>query len=477
MIFSYRWKESLLILMFFSVMWPLIGQHQDLQEKPKIWQGDDKKSTDSTSILSAFKNGKVNGHFRYYFSNTVNEGDLTDYYAQAIGGGLRYETGSFYGFHIGVSGFYIFNAGSSDLAERDPLTQQLNRYELGLFDVTTPDQLNEINRLEELFIKYQNRKTVLTLGRQLLNNPFINLQDGRMRPTAVEGLWAEHQLNKKSFLQGGWIWGVGPRSTSRWYDAGESIGIYPRGVDVQGQPARYFGNTETQGVGILNYQHTFSKEWKLDIWNMWMENIQNTTLLQVGYQKKIKNRQIYAGTQFWYQQKTGDGGNQNADLAYNQNDNPVYVTGVQVGMKVGQWNHSVNFNRIYATGRFLMPREWGRDNFYTFIPRERNEGFGDVTAISWRTVYKSSSPWTTSLAAGYFDLPDVRNFELNKYGLPSYIHTNLDVRYKFDGLLNGFEAQTLFSYKRAVGETYDNPRYIIHKVNMFLINVVVNYRF
>jgi hypothetical protein len=27
-----------------------------------------------------------------------------------------------------------------------------------------------------------------------------------------------------------------------------------------------------------------------------------------------------------------------------------------------------------------MPREWGRDPFY-FMPRERNEGYGDVNAI------------------------------------------------------------------------------------------------
>ena len=29
---------------------------------------------------------------------------------------------------------------------------------------------------------------------------------------------------------------------------------------------------------------------------------------------------------------------------------------------------------------FLMPREWGREPFYTFLPRERNEGLGGVNA-------------------------------------------------------------------------------------------------
>ncbi len=468
---------SLILLFLIVGQYRVLSQHQDLQEKPKIWQGDEKKVADSTSILSAFKNGQVNGHFRYYFSNIMNEGDLTNYHAQAVGGGLRFETASFYGFHVGVSGFYIFNAGSSDLSFRDPTTNQLNRYELGLFDVTTPDELYEINRLEELFLKYHNEKTTITLGRQLLNNPFINLQDGRMRPTAAEGVWLEHIFNKKNLVQAGWIWGMGPRSTSKWYDVENSIGIYPQGVNREGLPSNYLRNTNTTGVGLLHYQHSWNKNFKIDLWDMYMENIQNTVLLQMEYKKDVERKQYYAGTQFWHQARIGNGGNEDINLAYNQNENVVYVAGAQVGLKSGRWNHSLNFNRIFSTGRFLMPREWGRDNFYTFIPRERNEGFGDVTAFSFRTIYKPSKAWTTSLATGYFDLPDVKNFELNKYGLPSYLHTNLDIRYKFSGLFNGMEAQVLSAHKWGVGETYDNPRFVIHKVNMFLTNVVVNYRF
>jgi hypothetical protein len=68
------------------------------------------------NLLSYFKNGKAGGHLRYYFMATDNESGLTDYYANAVGGGLRFETASFYGFHFGVAGFYIFNIGSSDMS-------------------------------------------------------------------------------------------------------------------------------------------------------------------------------------------------------------------------------------------------------------------------------------------------------------------------------------------------------------------------
>ena len=137
----------------------LLAQHQDLQEKPKLWQSDSKLVIDTNSLLAAFKAGTVNGHFRYFLSSTDNTGTLTDYYANAVGGGLRYESAAFHGFSMGESGLYIFDAGSSDLAKKDAASGQANRYEIGLFDVTDPENLNEINRVEEFFIKYRKAAT------------------------------------------------------------------------------------------------------------------------------------------------------------------------------------------------------------------------------------------------------------------------------------------------------------------------------
>ena len=124
-----------------------------------------------------------------------------------------------------------------------------------------------------------------------------------------------------------------------------------------------------------------------------------------------------------------------------------------------------------------MPREWGRDNFYTFMSRERNEGFGGVTAVVGKTTYTLFQKTSFQLSYGYFLLPDVKNFELNKFGMPAYTQMNIDIRHKFSGLLNGFESQLLWVFKWKKGETYDDPRYVIHKVDMNLLNIVINFRF
>jgi hypothetical protein len=125
-----------------------------------------------------------------------------------------------------------------------------------------------------------------------------------------------------------------------------------------------------------------------------------------------------------------------------------------------------------------MPREWGREPFFTFLPRERNEGFGDVHAFMGK-VYRDMAKirLKASLAGGYFKMPDVKNYRLNKYGLPSYVQLNVDARYAFNNFLNGLEAQFLVVGKWRTGETYNNKKYEFNKVNMMLFNFILNYHF
>ena len=78
-----------------------------------------------------------------------------------VGGGLKFETAKFHNFQFGVSGFYIFNIGSSDFTKDDSLTGQFNRYEIGLFDVEDPANKKDLDRLEELYLKYKIEKILL----------------------------------------------------------------------------------------------------------------------------------------------------------------------------------------------------------------------------------------------------------------------------------------------------------------------------
>ena len=457
----------------------LNAQHQETNEKPLVYKGSKHHDADSNSILSAFKNGHFHGHFRYYFMATDNAKGLTDYYANAAGGGLHYQTEKFYNFEFGLSGFYVFNIGSTQLDTIDPMTGQLNRYEIGLFDQEDPHNHRDIDRLEELYLRYHVLKGQFTLGRQLVNTPFINLQDGRMRPTGVEGIWYESSKLKKTKIQAGYLYAMSPRGTTKWYEVQHSIGLYPQGVNPDGTKSNYFEHLSSIGIFSAGVSHTFKPWIKANVWDIYVDNIFNSALLEVELEKTIKHDgKLYSAGQFIRQDAINDGGNADPSKTYYQKDGKAMTFGFKAGYKNKSWDVSLNYNRITAHGRYLLPREWGRDPFYTFLPRERNEGFGDVHAV----VLKGSKNFEkihlkTSLAGGYVQLPDVFNFALNKYGVPSYAQVNADIRFGFDRLLKGLDAQFLVVYKHGLGDTHGNNKYVINKVDMFLYNFVLNYHF
>lgn len=464
--------------LFLAISFTSAAQHQEVNEKPGLWK-EKEIEADSTSLLSAFRRGTVSGHFRYYFMATENKSDLTDYYAHAVGGGIKFETGKFKNFQIGVSGFFVFNIGSSDLTIPDPKTNQMNRYETGLFDIEDPSNKKDIDRLEELYIKYYLKNSTITFGKQLINTPFINLQDGRMRPTEAEGLWAEINPAKTIKLQLGYLYGISPRSTVRWYKAGESIGVYPVGITETGNKSGYAGNLKSNGIILTGITFQHNKNLKFQLWNQFTENIFNSAMLQVDYEYVISGKsKLIAAAQIIRQDAVKDGGNEDPSKTYFRKGNKAYTLGAKLGWKNEKWETTLNYNRITAHGRYLMPREWGRDPFFTFLPRERNEGLGDVHAVVGKLNYKIPRiRISTAIAAGHYELPEVTNYALNKYGLPSYNQLNIDIRYKFSGILKGLESQLLYVYKSKTGNSYNNDKYVINKVDMGLWNLVFNYQF
>lgn len=472
-------KKHILNSAFICSITALFAQHTEVNEKPEMWKGKHVKTADSTSLLHAFKTGQTHGHFRYFMSSTINDGILKDYYANAIGGGIRYETNKFHNFQFAVSGFYFFNIGSSHLADPDPYSGQMNRYEIGLFDIENPDNHKDMDRLEELYLKYNLKKGKITFGRQLINTPLINLQDGRMRGTGVEGLWMDYAPNSKWKFEGGWLYAISPRSTTKWYRTSESIGIYPSGVNIDGTKSNHAHHLHSEGVGVVSAIYKPTSRFEIQAWDYLIDNILNTGLVQAKYEHPMpKNKKLILASQFIRQDAINNGGNADPTMSYTVKGAKSMTVGAKVGVKIKNVEYSINYNHITKDGRYLFPREWGRDPFFTFMPRERNEGFGNVHAINAKIEYKKpTSKLKYTLAAGYYQLPDVKEVALNKYGLPSYYQINVDVRYNMDRFIQGMDAQLLLVTKLKHGETYNMPKYEINKVNMMLINFVLNYHF
>ncbi len=422
--------------------------------------------------------GRLTFHARSFLMSTINEGKTKDYAAWAAGAGLKYETREIKNFKAAAGAYFIFNVRSSDLVSPDSISGTKNRYETGLFDITDPGNKYNILRLEELYLQYRIHHSFVTVGRQLLKTPFINPQDGRMRPGFEEGIWFDIKERNDLTINAGWLWKMSPRSVTGWYSAGKSIGLYPPGVDGNGKPSLYKDNTKSNGIGILGIVYK-KNYWGIQAWDTWVENIMNTALLQTEFNFTVgKKEKIITGLQFTIQHGAGRGGNADSSKRYYPEGSKSFVISGKLGYSGNRWETNLNYTRISSDGRFLMPREWGREPFYTFMLRERNEGFGDVNAVTAAFLYHiKDKGWDFSLAYGHFYLPDVKNYWLNKYGMPSYNQLNAGVNKKFNKKLRGLSFQLLFTCKGQLGDTYDNPKFIANKVDMLNSSLIVNYQF
>jgi len=440
----------------------------------------DKHSLESDSLLNILHNtGTFEGHIRNFFMATTNHGDFPDYYAWGVGGGLGYYSPIIKGFQVGMSGFIIFNLASSSLAPAPPYA---NRYELGLFDVSNPENHQDLDRLEDLYLRYyfsEKSKSFIQIGKFHLKTPMINLQDGRMRPNLQEGIWAEWSESKKIMLKGGWLWRTSPRSTIHWFDIGKSL-VYPNGRAVNGNKAEYTEHTKSNGIAIANLTLKSKHGFEYQMWNYYADRLFNMSLNKIEYKKKWDDRTLMAGFQYSWQKSL-----YNDTLAierqYITNDEQSHTFSGRVGLtnrKGEEW--LLNYTRITSHGRFLFPREWGVEPFYTFMQRERNEGLGDVHAATVQhTRFLDKGKHFELLAvAGMYWLPSVDDARLNKYTMPSYYQFNARSRYRFQGFLRGLNLEVLYTYKGNLDKSLEiKPSFYHNKVDVHHLSVVLDYYF
>lgn len=458
----------LLLLLFISAY----ARSQSPEQEPA--------QADTFSLQRIFAGGRFSGQLRQFTMFTDNAPGLSDYYAIAAGASLHYETRAWRGFSMAMGGGFVTDIGSSDFTRPDPVTGAYDRYDAGLYEVLELDNKEFLSRLEDLNISYRRAQTRVVLGKQMLKTPLLNPQDGRMNSSLFEGLYGYFGQGKGWHFEGGWLWKAAPRSTNRWFRVAESIGVYSQGITPEGQKAAYRDQVESAGLLVFNTRHT-GRAGSFDFWNYYIDNVLNTAFFQWATTSTMK-QQVSPhwdfGAQIIRQDAVANGGNVDPIKTYAPKGMHSWAFGGFASWSQAGTRLRLNATRITADGRLLFPREWGRDALFTFMPRERNEGLGDVWAVSG--LFSRSlqgTPLEYSIGAGYYHLPDVKNYRLNKYGLPSYTQINFEMKYRFPGRLKGLEAHVLAVWKANAGNLHGDERYRINKVDMANYNLIFNYHF
>lgn len=475
-------NRKLVIFLFIQSSWiSSIGQHQEQNAFEGRVIFDEERMQQDSLCNVLHRLGTFEGHLRTFFMSTLNHQNYPDYYALGVGGGLGYYSPIIKNFQVGMSGFIIYNTTSSHLGPRGSFG---NRYELALFDITNPDNHEDLDRLENLYLRYyftSHYKSFIQAGKFHINTPLINLQDSRMRPNLQEGLWMELNDWKKIKFKAGWLWRISPRSTIHWYGMGESVGIYPTGRAVNGKKAAYAGNVKSEGilVGNLNIKPVHNTDYQL--WNYYVDNLFNLSLHKLEWKKKANHNTWLAGFQYLWQ-KSLYNGTLDVEKQYISKNEQSHVLSGRLGFtnnrKGDEW--SVNYTRITRHGRFLFPREWGTETLYTYNNRERNEGAGDVHSVMLEHIHFLDKGHRLSLRtlAGIYQMPSVDNARLNKYSMPSYYHLNAQARYKFNRFFHGLQTFVLYTYKdKLSSDIEEEPVYYHNKIDMHHLSVVMDYYF
>lgn len=460
----------ILVFIFLNVQaLEVIGQKGDTSS--------DTLKTAKPTLGEDLKKGEFDFHIKFFFMSTLNQGELLDYSSWALGAGVGYTSPEWMGFEVRFSGFFTFQLFENNIRIPDPITGAGNRYEILLYDMNDLTNTNRLDRLEELFVAYRRNRLKLVLGRQKIITPLLNEQDNRMRPNVFGGLSATYSaMNYK--VTGMWINSVAIRGTVEWYSTEESFGVYPFGRNPFGEPSDYKGNIHSKGIGLIGFQ--FHKSGlTAQAWNYFSENVFNITFAQTDYSFGLGGSPRFnLGLQGFHQFAINDGGNPDSKKAYILPGEKGSGLGSKMGVFWGRHNVSLNFLGINGRGRFLFPREWGRENLYASLSRERYEGSGDMKAMVLK--YDLVTPIEglyAQVGAGKVNHSDMYTFKTNKYGIPSYYHFSGMLDYKFDDYLKGLNMQLLVINKTAQSRYGLTENLKINRVEMWNLNLIMDYRF
>ena len=204
----------------------------------------------------------------------------------------------------------------------------------------------------------------------------------------------------------------------------------------------------------------------------------NTLWFQADYDKK----NIFGGIQYVIQNACNHQSDLDFEHRYFQPDEMANVFSAKIGYQSTDKSLklSSSFLHGFGTGRFLFPKELGRENFYVSPPRSWIDGFGLVNVYMVRGQFKpNSEQWkglSLDLRLSYTDAPDQNDFANNKYGKTGFAQTTLLTKYAFQNKLKGLEMTLLYIQKYSPNQELTASE-TFYNTNLHHFSLITNINF
>ena len=363
------------------------------------------------SAPAIIEQSTLTGNIRSYFQ-TKHLDTQADVSAYALGGKLKFETGSFKGWKAGTA-FYV----ASDF--------DINRDDLGSQNGLLPSTLSTFG---EAYLQYDNGTTLFRFGRQKIDTPFMNPSDAYIAPVTYFGYGLENKSFEHWKFTAAHVTEIKVRQNNTFEDTGQfltkRLGVTP---------------ANTTGTTLLGIRWE-KDNLKIEGWEYYLPDLFNL----IYFQGDIKFAEI-SGIQPFLSIQAGKQFDIEKSLLGNVD---ATAFGVNLGARAGFAKLAYAFNYLpknegsFRNGGFLSPYSFATDALYT------NSLDGGLTlkdsafvggAHKWTANFEFNKTIWSELSYTYFDL-------VRSVGGKDSREINVDVMYKFQGILKGLSLRNRLAF-------------------------------
>ncbi len=368
-------------------------------------------TSQATSFDDAFKNAKTTGQIRFgYISSAPDAAGSTTTYAAALGGVLKFETAKWNKIQFAVAPYFV--------EKLDALSGDDTELNSDFFN----SKGKAFAYIGEAYINYDFGNGGLRLGRQKLDNPFINTDDIRMFSNTFNAVWLNVNLSKSLTLETGIVgsW-AGFDSTQDIFSRASNEGVTALGVNYK----------QSDTFSTQAWYYNFDKEYSL----LYADVTYTTGGLEIGAQMANYSEAKSTST------KNADGS----------------VIGVSVSYATGPFTLGAVMNSGANTAGKSADLGLGGGGFYAAMDETTISGMNDVQARVFSFEYAASNKFTAGVALGHFeDKTKASNIDETDIVLGYSVKDNLNIEFvhaMVDNKGDQADAETNFS-RQTLRATY-----------------------
>ncbi len=420
-------------------------------------------------IATAFKEGKFEGRIRaHYFSTDWDDNSATgkngpDAHGMALGGSMIYKTAPLRGFS-GAAGLYTTQnpGGWTEKSDGDTANTSKDLFSRG--PGATYSYGKGYAVLAQAYLQYEMAKTKLKAGRMLMSNPFINPNDTKIIPIAIEGYSLVSNDIANTTIQLDYADKIKERGMD-YFGSMADTGDTP--TKIAAYYATHYGNGthgDAPDVVIAGVKNKSIENLEFQVWGMHWADIVDQATVEANYALKAGDVTLSVGGRYIKQYDKGAGAIIAPRTNNHDSDNSVDTSLFALRTSVGYGAAKLTFATSHTSSGADLIAPWR--GFPT-------EGYTrSMTQTDWNAntrSYKGQldcdfnalvSGMSTVLGYAYYDRdPSKKPYQsmTNRAFQNGDTHqVNLDILYKLSGSLKGTELKLrLMDQENDTTATYD----------------------